>query len=109
MHSYRSSIAWGLAALVYGASAAMASTPLPPPAVDAAPAAKAGMQTAVFAGGCFWGVEAVYRHVNGVSRAVSGYSGGKSANPSYGMVSSGLTGHAESVEVTFDPAKVSYG
>ena len=89
---------------------ASASTPLPAPAVDAAPAvAKAGTQTAVFAGGCFWGVEAVFRHVNGVSRAVSGYSGGKAKNPTYGMVSSGLTGHAEAVEVTFDPAKISYG
>jgi peptide-methionine (S)-S-oxide reductase len=109
MHNHRSSIAMGLAAFLYVASAAMANTPLPAPAVDAAPPTKAGTQTAVFAGGCFWGVEAVYRHVNGVSRAVSGYSGGKTQNPTYSMVTSGLTGHAEAVEVTFDPAKVSYG
>jgi len=86
-----------------------ANTPLPAPAVDATPAAKAGSQTAVFAGGCFWGVEAVFRHVNGVSKAVSGYSGGRPKSPTYAMVSSGLTGHTEAVEVTFDPAKVSYG
>src|SRR5262245_8371110 len=111
MKANRSSIALALGALLCVGSVALASTstPLPAPAVDAAPAAKVGTQTAVFAGGCFWGVEAVYRHVNGVSRAVSGYSGGKSKNPSYGMVSSGLTGHAEAVEVTYDPAKVTYG
>ena len=68
-----------------------------------------GTQKAVFAGGCFWGVEAVFRHVTGVSRAVSGYAGGTTKKPTYAMVSSGLTGHAEAVEVTFDPAQISYG
>jgi len=63
----------------------------------------------VFAGGCFWGVEAVFRHVKGVSGAVSGYAGGAAKFPDYGMVSSGTTGHAESVKVTYDPAQVSYG
>jgi len=73
-------------------------------------ASKSGLQTAVFAGGCFWGVEAVFRHVKGVSTAVSGYAGGgKSGVPSYETVSSGATGHAESVEVTYDPTKVTYG
>ena len=91
------------------AAPASASTSLPAPAVDATPATKAGTRTAVFAGGCFWGVEAVFRHVSGVSKAVSGYSGGKPKNPTYQMVSSGMTGHAEAVEVTYDPAKVSYG
>lgn len=81
---------------------------LPPPAVDAAPA-KDGLQTAVFAGGCFWGVQGVFEHVKGVTRAVSGYAGGHVANPDYEQVSSGETGHAESVRVTFDPAQVSYG
>src|SRR6185369_12816200 len=81
---------------------------LPSPALDAAPAAK-GPQTAVFAGGCFWGVEAVFRHVKGVSSAVSGYAGGTVKNPTYEMVSSGRTGHAEAVHVTYDPAQVSYG
>lgn len=66
-------------------------------------------QTAVFAGGCFWGVDAVFKHVKGVSKVVSGYSGGSQATANYGTVSTGTTGHAESVQVTYDPAKVSYG
>src|SRR5213595_3856452 len=64
---------------------------------------------AVFAGGCFWGVEAVFEHVKGVIRVTSGYAGGTMKSPSYDDVSSGTTGHAESVEVVFDPAQVSYG
>jgi peptide-methionine (S)-S-oxide reductase len=63
----------------------------------------------VFAGGCFWGVEAVFEHVKGVKDAVSGYAGGKSGSAQYDTVSTGDTGHAESVKVTYDPAKVSYG
>jgi len=65
--------------------------------------------TAVFAGGCFWGVEAVFDHVKGVKRAISGYAGGQLTNPSYEQVSTGETGHAESVEVIYDPSQVSYG
>lgn len=65
--------------------------------------------TAVFAGGCFWGVEAVFEHVNGVISATSGYAGGTVPSPTYEQVSSGATGHAESVQVVFDPALVSYG
>ena len=65
--------------------------------------------TAVFAGGCFWGVDAVYKHVKGVKSVVSGYSGGDIANPSYEQVSTGDTGHAESVQVIYDPSQVSYG
>ena len=80
---------------------------LPAPAVDAA--AGGGMQTAVFSGGCFWGVQGVFEHVKGVTRAVSGYAGGHVVNPDYEQVSSGDTGHAESVRVTFDPAQVTYG
>ncbi|HET6375508.1 MAG TPA: peptide-methionine (S)-S-oxide reductase MsrA, partial [Methylocella sp.] len=64
---------------------------------------------AVFAGGCFWGVQAVFQHTKGVIRAVSGYAGGTLPDPSYEQVSSGATGHAEAVEVTFDPAQISYG
>ena len=71
-------------------------------------AASAQTQTAVFAGGCFWGVEAVFEHVSGVQEAVSGYAGGKVVDPSYIRVSTGTTGHAESVKVTYDPAQVSY-
>ena len=81
---------------------------LPMPAADAAPG-PSGLQTAVFAGGCFWGVQAVFQHVDGVVQAVSGYSGGTVANPTYEQVSAGRTGHAEAVRVTFDAAKVSYG
>jgi peptide-methionine (S)-S-oxide reductase len=68
----------------------------------------AGLKTAVFAGGCFWGVEAVFSHTKGVKSAVSGYAGGTDANPTYEEVSSGRTGHAESVRVTYDPKVVRY-
>ena len=70
---------------------------------------EATSETAVLAGGCFWGVQAVFQHVNGVSRAVSGYAGGSKEDAVYEVVSSGHTGHAESVEITFDPRVVSYG
>lgn len=77
-----------------------------------APAAKisepAGQQVAVFAGGCFWGIEGVFEHVEGVTKAESGYAGGLKDNADYEMVSNGDTGHAEAVRVTYDPAKVSY-
>lgn len=74
-----------------------------------APTARAAtLQTAYFAGGCFWGVEAVFEHVKGVKSVVSGYAGGAVVNPDYETVSSGRTGHAEAVKVTFDPAVVSY-
>ena len=66
-------------------------------------------ETAVFAGGCFWGVEAVFEHVKGVVEVRSGYSGGRGGQPSYEAVSRGRTGHAEAVEVTYDPTRVSYG
>jgi len=65
-------------------------------------------QTAVFSGGCFWGVDAVFKHVKGVDKVTSGYAGGSAATAHYEIVSTGLTGHAESVEVTYDPSKVSY-
>jgi peptide-methionine (S)-S-oxide reductase len=77
-------------------------------AVPAAAPAQARQETAVFAGGCFWGVDAVFRHVRGVEHVVSGYSGGGAATARYDLVSSDTTGHAESVEVTFDPGRVSY-
>ncbi len=81
--------------------------PLPAPALDEAPGQ--GTETAYFAGGCFWGVQGVFQHVTGVVSATSGYAGGDQANPAYEDVSSGTTGHAETVEVVFNPAKVSYG
>jgi peptide-methionine (S)-S-oxide reductase len=103
----------GLAVLVFSLAPALvradsAQVTMPPPAIDVAPGGSAP-QTAVFAGGCFWGIQGVFQHVKGVTRAVSGYAGGTVANPSYEQVSSGSTGHAESVRVTFDPAQVSYG
>ena len=69
---------------------------------------KTGDATAVFAGGCFWGVDAVFKHVKGVKNVVSGYSGGSAATAKYMIVGTGATGHAESVEVTYDPSKITY-
>ena len=81
---------------------------VPAPTQDE-PATGAHSETAVFAGGCFWGVQGVFQHVRGVQQAVSGYSGGAASTAQYETVSNGDTGHAESVRVTFDPAQVSYG
>jgi peptide-methionine (S)-S-oxide reductase len=91
------------------AGAADGGTALPDPAVDSASPAAAGQQTAVIAGGCFWGIQAVFQHVKGVESATSGYSGGSAATAHYDQVSDGNTGHAESVKITFDPGQVSYG
>ena len=85
------------------------STPLPDPEVDAPLAKVKGEQKAVLAGGCFWGIEAVFEHVKGVSDAKSGYAGGDAASADYLKVSSGTTGHAESVLVTYDPSQITYG
>ena len=82
---------------------------LPAPTVDAPRAPAAERETVVVAGGCFWGVEAVFRHVKGVVEATSGYAGGSADTAQYELVSDGNTGHAESVRVTFDPAQVSLG
>ena len=82
---------------------------LPAPAADAPRPAKPGKQTVVFAGGCFWGIQAVFQHVKGVADATSGYAGGTAENAKYHLVSTGETGHAESVRVTFDPAQVTFG
>jgi peptide-methionine (S)-S-oxide reductase len=87
--------------------AAEAAVPIPPPALDAP--ASAGRDTAILAGGCFWGVQGVFQHVKGVTSAVSGYAGGTKATAEYDTVSSGSTGHAESVRITFDPHQVTYG
>jgi peptide-methionine (S)-S-oxide reductase len=82
---------------------------IPPFAGESQAPAIRGKQTAVLAGGCFWGVDAVFKHVKGVSSVVSGYSGGNAVTAQYESVSTGTTGHAESVKITFDPAQVSYG
>jgi len=90
-------------------SSAEEGRPIPPPAIDES-ADKAGTtEVAVLAGGCFWGVQGVFQHVEGVTNAVSGYAGGEKASAQYEAVSSGTTGHAESVRITFDPHRVSYG
>jgi peptide-methionine (S)-S-oxide reductase len=81
----------------------------PAPAIDAKPAAQSAPETAVFAGGCFWGVQGVFQHVKGVKSATSGYSGGAVENPYYELVSGGSTGHAETVEVRYDPSQITYG
>jgi peptide-methionine (S)-S-oxide reductase len=86
-----------------------AATPLPAPKIDVPLAPATGIQTAVFAGGCFWGVEAVFEHLKGVTQVVSGYAGGSAETAKYDVVSSGSTGHAESVRITYDPARISFG
>jgi peptide-methionine (S)-S-oxide reductase len=83
--------------------------PFPAPAIDAPLAAAKSQQTAVFAGGCFWGVQAVFEHLEGVTSVTSGYSGGYVRSPSYESVSMGVTGHAEAVNITFDPSQLTYG
>ncbi|MGH6838623.1 MAG: peptide-methionine (S)-S-oxide reductase MsrA [Methylocella sp.] len=82
--------------------------PIDPPLAGLPDSAPSETGKAVFAGGCFWGVQAVFQHTLGVTRAVSGYAGGTKVNPSYEQVSSGRTGHAESVEITFDPSQISF-
>jgi peptide-methionine (S)-S-oxide reductase len=82
---------------------------LPNPAVDAPIASSKAEQTAVVAGGCFWGIQAVFQHVKGVIKATSGYSGGAANTAEYELVSTGDTGHAESVKITYDPSQITYG
>jgi peptide-methionine (S)-S-oxide reductase len=89
-----------------GASAPVA---VPAPATDSPRATAPAQQTAVVAGGCFWGIQAVFQHVKGVVRATSGYSGGSKRNAEYEIVSTGETGHAESVEIVYDPSQITYG
>jgi peptide-methionine (S)-S-oxide reductase len=90
------------------ASSAEAAVVIAPPAVDE-PATGAHTETAVLAGGCFWGVQGVFQHVRGVTNVVSGYSGGQRDTAEYETVSTGQTGHAESVQITYDPSQITYG
>jgi peptide-methionine (S)-S-oxide reductase len=90
------------------ASSAENARVVPPPVVDE-PVSQTPSEEAVFAGGCFWGVQGVFQHVAGVTNAVSGYTGGDAKTAHYEIVSSGTTGHAESVRVTYDPRKITYG
>ena len=98
-------VAVGVFAASY--SSAEEDRPIPPPALEEP--LKSDVETAVFAGGCFWGVQGVFQHVAGVKEAISGYAGGRQEDAHYQVVGTGRTGHAESVRVTFDPKKVSYG
>lgn len=88
---------------------AATSSPLPAPNTDVARPATAGRQTAVFAGGCFWGTQSVFEHVKGVVKVTAGYSGGAASTATYDLVSSETTGHAESIQVVYDPAQITYG
>jgi peptide-methionine (S)-S-oxide reductase len=90
-------------------SAAESARPIPPPALDERVSPTAASEIAVLAGGCFWGVQGVFQHVDGVSSAVSGYAGGAANTAHYEMVGTNTTGHAEAVRITFDPRRVSYG
>jgi len=92
--------------LAHGEEPAVA---IPAPALDSPAPSGDGLQNAVLAGGCFWGMQAVYQHTKGVTNAVSGYAGGQKDTAHYPMVGTGRTGHAESVSVTFDPRQISYG
>ena len=98
-----------LLALGFVRASTAAPSPLPDPAIDAPLARAPSEQTAVLAGGCFWGVEAVFEHVKGVTHAESGYAGGTADTAQYDLVSRGRTGHAEAVRITYDPAQISYG
>ena len=100
-------IAAGVSLTALRSPAVEAARTIPAPTVDEQPAA--ATETAVLAGGCFWGVQGVFQHVTGVTNAVSGYAGGDQKTAHYEMVGSGGTGHAESVQITFDPNKISYG
>jgi len=101
--------AWNALRLIGARPAAEPHYPFPRPVVDAALATRKSQQTVVLAGGCFWGVQAVFEHLKGVRSVTAGYSGGHINSPSYEVVSSGLSGHAESVSITFDPSQISYG
>jgi peptide-methionine (S)-S-oxide reductase len=90
-------------------TAGASSGPVPAPLADLARPPTPGVQTVVVSGGCFWGIQAVFQHVHGVTRATSGYAGGEATTAHYEMVETGRTGHAESVQVTYDPAVITYG
>jgi peptide-methionine (S)-S-oxide reductase len=102
-------LAWTAVRSIGARPAAEPHYPFPKPVMDAPLASAKSPETAVLAGGCFWGMQAVFEHLKGVNSVTAGYSGGRVDSPSYELVSSGLTGHAESVSIKFDPSKISYG
>src|SRR5690242_491639 len=99
----------GFTIIIMAVSGKAANPPIPPAKLDAPLAAAAGKQTAVFAGGCFWGTQAVFERVKGVLKTTAGYAGGSAETATYRQVITETTGHAESVEVVYDPAKITYG
>jgi peptide-methionine (S)-S-oxide reductase len=112
--SYFSRISTVLLMLAFACAVACSASdktlaPVPNPVVDAPLAASKGQQNVVIAGGCFWGIQAVFQHVKGVINATSGYAGGAANTAQYEVVSTGDTGHAESVKITYDPSQVTYG
>jgi len=98
-----------IALLCFVGGSAKAATPFPDPAVDAKGGSEQGKQTAVLAGGCFWCTAAVFEQLDGVDKVVAGFAGGDAASANYEIVSAGHTNHAESIEITYDPVKISYG
>jgi peptide-methionine (S)-S-oxide reductase len=108
MHKIAALLAAGSLALSACAGPAIAEEPAPAPAATKVAKETKGLKTAIFAGGCFWGVEGVFSHVKGVTGAVSGYHGGTAKTASYEIVSSGITDHAEAVKVTYDPSVIRY-
>jgi peptide-methionine (S)-S-oxide reductase len=108
INSFRFFIGLQVLFILAGAVASAADGPIPAFAGEPSSSMSVGKQTAVLAGGCFWGVDAVFKHVKGVENVVAGYAGGSAATAHYEVVSAGRTGHAESVKITFDPAKISY-
>ncbi len=97
------------AALVCAAAVVWAAPPIPPASIDAPLAKRPGKETAVFAGGCFWGVQSVFQRVKGVVGTTAGYAGGSAKTATYDQVTTETTGHAESVEVVYDPSRITYG
>ena len=102
-------LALGFTIFIMALSGKAANPPIPPGKLDAPLAVAAGKQTAVFAGGCFWGTQAVFERVKGVLKTTAGYSGGSAETATYRQVITETTGHAESVEVIYDPAQITYG
>jgi peptide-methionine (S)-S-oxide reductase len=113
MHTHSARFAWillsSLILTTAGSAKASPAAAVPAPVVDAPRASASGQQTAVISGGCFWGIQAVFQHVKGVISATSGYSGGSAKTAEYEIVSTGETGHAESVQIVYDPSQITYG
>ncbi len=106
---WRRAVALGVVALGTGTGCQAASPSIPGPKTDVSLAAKPGRETAVFAGGCFWGTQTVFEHVKGVLKTTAGYDGGSKDTATYAQVTTETTKHAESVEIVFDPSRITYG